>query len=46
MEGRLDPVLFAAKFDFRKILVPRIPQNTLDVNINCGRKSCILCFFI
>ena len=30
MEGRLDPVLFAAKFDFRKILVPRIPQNTLD----------------
>ena len=28
LEGSLDRVLFAAEFEFSKILVPRLPQHT------------------
>ena len=33
LEGSLVPVLFATELEFPKILVPRIPQNTSNVNI-------------
>ena len=39
LESSMDRVLFAAEFDFPKILVPRLPQNTSNVNIECTRKS-------
>ena len=39
LEGRLDWVLFAAELEFPKILVPRLPQHTSDVNIECAGKS-------
>ena len=39
MEGSLDRVLFAAELEFLKILVPRLPQDTSDVNIKCAGKS-------
>ena len=29
----MDQVLFAAELEFPKILVPRLPQHTLNVNI-------------
>ena len=32
LEGSLDRVLFAAELEFPKILVPRLPQHTLNVN--------------
>ena len=35
----LDRVLFAAELEFPKILVPRLPQHTSDVNIECAGKS-------
>ena len=35
VEGSLDRVLFAAELEFLKILVPRLPQHTSDVNIEC-----------
>ena len=38
LESSLDWVLFAAENDFPKILVPRLPQNTSIVNIECARK--------
>ena len=38
-EGSLDRVLPAAELEFPKILVPRLPQNTSDVNIECAGKS-------
>ena len=37
--GSLNQVLFATESEFLKILVPRLPQNTLNVNIDCARKS-------
>ena len=33
LEGSLDRVLFAAELEFPKILVPRLPQNASNVNI-------------
>ena len=38
-EGRLDRVLFAAELEFSKLLVPRLPQNSSNVNIECAGKS-------
>ena len=37
-EGILDRVLFAPKLEFPKILVPRLPKNSLNVNTECARK--------
>ena len=39
LEGSLGRVLFATELDFSKILVPRLPQNTLNVNIESTGKS-------
>ena len=39
LAGSLDPVLFTAEPQFPKILVPRQPQNTSNVNIECAGKS-------
>ena len=39
LEGSLDRVLFVAELEFPKILVPRLPQHTSDVNIECAGKS-------
>ena len=38
-EGSLDRVLFVAELQFSKILVPRLPQHTSNVNIECPGKS-------
>ena len=38
-EGSLDRDWFAAELEFPKILVPRIPQYTSNVNIKYARKS-------
>ena len=39
VEGSLDRVLFAAELAFPKILVPRLPQNSSDVNMERAGKS-------
>ena len=39
LEGSMDRVLFAAGLEFHKILVPRLPQHTSNVNTECARKS-------
>ena len=39
LEGSLNQVLLAAELEFPKILVPRLPQYTSDVNIECAGKS-------
>ena len=39
LEGSLVLVLFVAELDFPKILVPRLPQDTSDVNIESSGKS-------
>ena len=39
LEGSLDRVLFAAEFEFPKILLPRLPQNSSNVNIEYAEKS-------
>ena len=39
LEGSMDRVLLAAELEFPKILVPRLPQHTSDVNIKCAGKS-------
>ena len=39
LEVILDPVLFAAELEFPKVLVPKIPQNASNVNIECAGKS-------
>ena len=39
LEGSLDRVLFVAELEFPKILVPRLPQRTSDVNTECAGKS-------
>ena len=38
LEGSLDRVLLAAELEFPKILVPRLPQHTSDVNIEYAGK--------
>ena len=35
----LDRELFAVELEFMKILVPRLPQNISNVNIECAGKS-------
>ena len=37
--GSLGRVLFAAELEFPKILVPRLPQHTSNVNIETAGKS-------
>ena len=39
LEGSLDRGLLAAELEFLKILVPRLPQHTSDLNIECARES-------
>ena len=39
LKGSMDRVLFAAGLEFHKILVPRLPQHTSNVNTECARKS-------
>ena len=39
LEGSLARVLFTGKLEFPKILVPRLPQNSSNVNTECARKS-------
>ena len=39
LEGSLDQVSLAAELEFPKMLVPRLPQHTSDVNIECAGKS-------
>ena len=39
LEGSLDRALFAAEFEFPKILVPRLPKHASNVNIECAGKS-------
>ena len=39
LEGSLDRLLFAAELEFPKTLVPRLPQHTSNVNIECAGKS-------
>ena len=39
MEGSPDRVLFGAELEFPKILVPRLPQHTPNVNTECAGKS-------
>ena len=39
LEGSLDRVLFAAELEFPKILVPRLPYYSSNVNTECAGKS-------
>ena len=39
LEGSLDRVLLGAELEFLKTLVPRLPQHTSNVNIQCAGKS-------
>ena len=39
LEGSLDRALFAPEFEFPKIRVPRLPQNSSNVNNECAGKS-------
>ena len=39
LEGRLDRVLIPTELEFLKILVPRLTQNTPNVNIKRAEKS-------
>ena len=39
MEGSLDRVLLVAEHEFANIIVPRLPQHTSNVNIECAGKS-------
>ena len=39
LEGSLNRALFAAELEFPKILVPRLPQHTSYVNIECAGTS-------
>ena len=39
LEGSLDRVLLAAEIEFMKLLVPRLPQHTSNVNTKCAGKS-------
>ena len=39
LEGSLVQVLFTTELEFPKILVPRLPQNTSNVNIENAGKS-------
>ena len=39
LESSLDRLLFAAELEILKILVPRLPQHTSNVNTECDGKS-------
>ena len=39
LEGSLDQVLLATELEFRKILVPRLPQHALNVNTECVKTT-------
>ena len=39
LEGSLGRALLAAKLEFTKILIPRLPQHTSNVNTECASKS-------
>ena len=39
LDRSLDWVLFATEPEFIKILVPRLPKNTSDINVECAGKS-------
>ena len=39
LEDSLDRELLAAELELQKILVPRLPQHTSNVNIECAGKS-------
>ena len=39
LECSLDQALLAVELEFPKILVPRLPQHTSNVNIECAGKS-------
>ena len=39
LEDSLERVLFTAKLEFSKILVPKLPQNSSKKNIECAGKS-------
>ena len=38
LEGSLDEVLVVAELEFPKMLVPWLPQHTLNVDIECAGK--------
>ena len=38
LEGSLDRILFAGELEYPKILVPRLPQHTSNVNTECAGK--------
>ena len=42
LEGSLDRVLFASELEFPKILAPRLPQQTSNVNIQYASKFIIV----
>ena len=46
LKGSLHRVLFGAEAEFPKLLVPRLPQSTSNVNIECARKSRQLYFYV
>ena len=39
LEGSLDRVLFTTEIELQKIIVPRLPQNSSNINIECTGKS-------
>ena len=39
LEGSMDRILFAAELEFPKILVPRLPQHTSNVDTECAGNS-------
>ena len=39
LEDSLDRILLAAELEFLKILVPKLPQHTSNINIERARKS-------
>ena len=39
LEGSLDRVLYTTEIELRKIIVPRLPQNSSNINIECTGKS-------
>ena len=41
--GNQDQVVFAAELEFLKILIPRLPQNTSNINIECAGILIQLC---
>ena len=38
LEGGLDRILFAAELEFLKIMVPKLTQDTTNVNNDCAGK--------